>query len=366
MKAKELHLKKLNTIDELNENNNNNSKIPIQTNNRNSIQDSHIPPIPAEKRQNTQITYQKILNNPNNNNNNSSKDPKEPTISNQKKKSVYLKDNMFLSTLGALASTNIKNLDENKSIYSTSKKGESSVYGKFNKNKNNPNNEKSAFGDSFDLGKQSQKEIMESASKEAQMFNLIDDTINFLNGDKFYTSNTKEEKDKYEMIEKNKFQKMKENNLEFKQKKIQLTEKYNNLVKHVNQVSQGIIGLKKTYNEQEKNKDDTKNQIYYEENELKELKIHNEKIHEMVLDNRMKKNNFVRALVKVCKKHQEKIPKSKKKLFEAFYNQNFEDFLQLKNFEKIKSLKEKIALIEEEVKAKNKECQNVKSILEKK
>lgn len=344
MKTKDRQLHKMNTIQELNENNN---KLPasIINNNINLNQES----------QNLNIT---------NHNNNPQKDLKENHLANQtSKKSVGIKDNMFINNLSNFASSNLKN-EENKSIYSTSKKGESSVYRKFNNN--NKNNEKSAFGDSFDAGKQSLKEIIENVNKEAKIFNLIDETIDFLNGDKVFLSNTKEEKDKYEMIEKNKFQKMKENNLEFKQRKIQLTEEHNKLVKHVNQVTQDIIGLKTTYNDQEKNKEDIKNQIYYQENELKELNIANEKIHEMVLDNRMKKNNIVKALVKVCKKHHDKIPKGKKKMFEAFYNKHLEDFVHLKNVDKMKSLKDKISILEDVVKIKNKECENVKFILEKK
>lgn len=385
MKTKERHFNKMKTIHELNEynnniinqvtnlnyNNNNNESntnknpthLNISNKNENLTKENNKTNKQLDKKESMQTNSQNLFNNlPN-------KDQTEFLVQSNKRKSTALKESIFPSNLSNNFSSSYmnKNLDDNKSIYSTSKKGEASVYSKFNnKGKNLTNNEKSNFGDSFDAGKQSLKEIMENASKEVKIFNLIDDTINFLNGDKFILSNTKEEKDKYEMIEKNNFQKMKENNLEYKQKKIQLTENYNNLVKHVNQISKRIIGLKNSYNDQEKNKEDTKNQIYYQENELKELNIQNEKIHEMVLENRMKKNNIVKALVLVCKKHQDKIPKNKKKIFETFYNQNFEDFLQLKNVEKIRSLKDKIAKLEEEVKAKNKECENVKNLLEKK
>jgi len=345
----------MNTIKEINENYN---KIAIPINNDDN-QDSQPNRILVKEKHIIQQTSQKLLINYTNNCNNQNhinniiyKDSKDPLLLNLNKNLINY------------ASSNIKNQDDNKSIYSTSKKGESSVYR--SKLFNNKNNEKSVFGDSFDAGKQSLKDIIENVNKESKIFKFIDETIDFLNGDKVFLSNAKEEKDKYEMIEKNKYQKMKENNLELKQKKIQLTEEYNNLVKHINQVSKGIIGLKKTFSGQEKYKEEIKNKIYYQDNELKELNIINEKIHEMVLDNRMKKNNIVRALVKVSKKHHEKIPKTKKKLFEGIYNKNLEDFVKLKNIDKINSLKEKIFVLEEEVKIKNKECENVKMIIEKK
>jgi len=289
-------------------------------------------------------------------------DSKTP-ITNSMHKASFNKEN-FLSTQNNLMN---KNLEDNKSIYSTSKKGDNSAYKKFNNNSKSgfPNNEKSAFGDSFDAGKASLKEIMEKVNKEAKIFIVIDECIDYLNGDKFFISNSKEEKDKYEMIEKNKYTKMTENNIEYKQKKIQLTEDYNKMVKHINQVSKEIINLKSTYNEQEKSKEDLKNNIYYQQNEIKEIHIKNEKIREMIIDNRMKKNNTVKALVQVCKKHQEKIPKNKKKLFETFYNKQLEDFVQMSNLEKIKNLKDKIAKLEEEVKIKNKELDNVKNLLSK-
>ncbi len=276
--------------------------------------------------------------------------------------SIGFKENLGSNNNKISNFSNNKNLEDNKSVYSNSKKGESSSNKKLSTYKKTVNKE-SSLVDSLDGGliKGNLKEIIEKENEEVKILNLINTSIEFFQGDKYFMNNIKEEKDKFEMIEKEKYQKMKENNLEYKQKKINVTEDYNNLLKNLKDISKNIENLKSTYNQLDKSKEESRNEIYYQENDLKELNILNDKIHEMVLDNRMKKNNIVKALVQVCKKHSESIPKNKKKLFENFYNKNLEDFVQMKNEKKIKNLKEKIFNLEEELKLKNKEFENMKN-----
>lgn len=262
--------------------------------------------------------------------------------------------------------------DDNRSIYSATKKNDLNNTRRNNSTRNGGNSviEKSVKSkdDTFDAGfpgKGSLKEILENVNKESKFYNIIEETMDFFNGEKFYMNNIREDKDKFEMIEKIKYQKMKENNLEYKQKKIQLTEIYNKMVKDLNETTNSIIKLKQSFNEQEKSKENNKNDIYNQENELKQTNIENEKVHEMILENRMKMQNAVKSLMQINKKYANKIPKSLKILFDGFIEKNSDDYLELNRTEKIKNLKEKIIKLEEQVKLKNKEFDNIKNIISK-
>ena len=249
-----------------------------------------------------------------------------------------------------------KNFDDSKSVYS-SKKGDGSTHKKHKTHKNDGAiTEISSNTDSFDerlMGKGNLKEILENLNKESKLFNMINDSIDILNGEKFCI-NQKDENNKYEIIDKNRLQKMKEDNVEIKEKKI----------KSLNSANIDIIKLKNEYNQQEKVKEDEKNNNYYQEKELKDMNILNEKINDMVVNNRMKKQNIIKTLYHLMKKNSDKIPRETKLLFEGFQsNVNLDNYYVLNNSQNAKKLQQKIVKLQAEIKLKNKELENVRNIL---
>jgi hypothetical protein len=242
------------------------------------------------------------------------------------------------------------------SIYSNSKKGET-----IKKKQGQSIKDKSEL-DSFEanlLNKAGLNQILEMVNKESKIFSTIDESIDYFNGEKFLTGKEKE-KGKYEMIEKNIYIKMKENNFNLKQKIEKLIEDNNTLIEKMNLTSSEIKKLKLNYDKKEKEQNDKRNDLYNQGNEIKELNVFNEKLHEMILDNRMKRHNIIKALEHVTKKYKNIIPKDKRKLFENYSSDNLMDFISENNSEKIENLKLKIKNLELELKLRDKDMENLK------
>lgn len=250
---------------------------------------------------------------------------------------------------------NSKLTDENKSVYSSSRKGGESI----KKKQGQSIKDKSEIS-SFDINKQGLNQILEFANnKQSKMISMIDESIDFFNGEKFVIGKEKAI-EKYEMVEKNVYIKMKENNIEFKQKRAQCTEEHNKLVECMNLTANEIKKLKINFDKKDVQQNDKRNDIFNQENEMKDINVFNEKLHEMILDNRMKRHNIIKSLEHITKKYWNEIPKDKRKIFQGYSSDNLLDFISENNAEKIENLKIKVKNLELELKLKDKDIGNLR------
>lgn len=207
------------------------------------------------------------------------------------------------------------------------------------------------------------KEMIENSNVEQKVMSLIDETVEMFNEKNVNIQ--KEEAERYELIEKEIYEKLKIDNEEFKNDIGRITGEQNELIKNYQSTFGQLSYLTQSYNHQEKMKSEHLNSIYKLKDELKVIQIQNHKVNEMIKKEKIEKDNIFKALFSFTKKYNAKLPKDLKEIFGKFsndYSKRNND-VTLQEQKKIEILNQKNEKLVKELISKNKECDRLKDIV---
>lgn len=282
-----------------------------------------------------------MKNNPINNNNNDS----SSIIINNNNSKLNISPNKFKSP------TKIKNplllLKNNNKI--KNKGTNSSLIKSLNAN-NNEEEEK-------ENNQKTLKEMIEDTNIAQKTINIINNALELFN-----TKKVIEEKgnEKYELIERDKYETMKKNNVLFKEQKKNLKEEYIKLKEQYDKVSFDLATHNYNYYMEEKAKTDSITKIYELENELKRMIIENNKIQNEIDQEILQKNNIFRGMNEFKRKYNTSIPKELNEIFDKIKGNEYDPMLKVDNSEKINFLEEKLERLDKLLIEKDKKIEQLK------
>ena len=283
-----------------------------------------------------------MKNNPINNNNN---DSSSIIINNNNNSKLNISPNKFKSP------TKMKNplllLKNNNKI--KNKGTNSSLIKSLNAN-NNEEEEK-------ENNQKTLKEMIEDTNIAQKTINIINNALELFN-----TKKVIEEKgnEKYELIERDKYEIMKKNNVLFKEQKKNLKEEYIKLKEQYDKVSYDLATHNYNYYMEEKAKTDSITKIYELENELKRMIIENNKIQNEIDQEILQKNNIFRGMNEFKRKYNTSIPKELNEIFDKIKGNEYDPMLKVDNSEKINFLEEKLERLDKLLIEKDKKIEQLK------
>jgi len=283
-----------------------------------------------------------MKNNPINNNNN---DSSSIIINNNNNSKLNISPNKFKSP------TKMKNplllLKNNNKI--KNKGTNSSLIKSLNAN-NNEEEEK-------ENNQKTLKEMIEDTNIAQKTINIINNALELFN-----TKKVIEEKgnEKYELIERDKYETMKKNNVLFKEQKKNLKEEYIKLKEQYDKVSFDLATHNYNYYMEEKAKTDSITKIYELENELKRMIIENNKIQNEIDQEILQKNNIFRGMNEFKRKYNTSIPKELNEIFDKIKGNEYDPMLKVDNSEKINFLEEKLERLDKLLIEKDKKIEQLK------
>jgi hypothetical protein len=277
-----------------------------------------------------------LKNNPINNNNNESS---SIIINNSNNSKLNISPNKFKSPSKMKNKNNnkIKNKGTNNSLI---------------KSLNNNNEEEEKENNQKTL-----KEMIEDTNIAQKTINIINNALELFN-----TKKVIEEKgnEKYELIERDKYETMKKNNVLFKEQKKNLKEEYIKLKEQYDKVSFDLATHNYNYYMEEKAKTDSITKIYELENELKKMIIENNKIQNEIDQEILQKNNIFRGMNEFKRKYNTSIPKELNEIFDKIKGNEYDPMLKVDNSEKINFLEEKLERLDKLLIEKDKKIEQLK------
>ena len=277
-----------------------------------------------------------MKNNPINNNNN---DSSSIIINNNNNSKLNISPNKFKSPSKMKNKNNnkIKNKGTNNSLI---------------KSLNNNNEEEEKENNQKTL-----KEMIEDTNIAQKTINIINNALELFN-----TKKVIEEKgnEKYELIERDKYEIMKKNNVLFKEQKKNLKEEYIKLKEQYDKVSFDLATHNYNYYMEEKAKTDSITKIYELENELKKMIIENNKIQNEIDQEILQKNNIFRGMNEFKRKYNTSIPKELNEIFDKIKGNEYDPMLKVDNSEKINFLEEKLERLDKLLIEKDKKIEQLK------
>ena len=283
-----------------------------------------------------------MKNNPINNNNN---DSSSIIINNNNNSKLNISPNKFKSP------SKIKNplllLKNNNKI--KNKGTNSSLIKSLNAN-NNEEEEK-------ENNQKTLKEMIEDTNIAQKTINIINNALELFNSKKVIEEKGNE---KYELIERDKYETMKKNNVLFKEQKKNLKEEYIKLKEQYDKVSFDLATHNYNYYMEEKAKTDSITKIYELENELKRMIIENNKIQNEIDQEILQKNNIFRGMNEFKRKYNTSIPKELNEIFDKIKGNEYDPMLKVDNSEKINFLEEKLERLDKLLIEKDKKIEQLK------
>jgi hypothetical protein len=206
-----------------------------------------------------------------------------------------------------------------------------------------------------------QEPVIEFKNINHKVLHIMDGTLEML--DEKLTP-TIDEGERYELVESDLLKQQRTDNEEMKNKKIDLTDIYNELVVSFNDALKDLTKTKGDYNIHEEQKLKNSNELYNRAEELKEIYIQSHKIMEMSMKESTEKDNILRALIRLVDNTGIKLPKELRELYVKF-NNDYYGFSSKPDKSKkfIETLNENIKKLEGDYDKKCKELNKVKSIL---
>ena len=201
------------------------------------------------------------------------------------------------------------------------------------------------------------KEMIEDTNIAQKTINIINNALELFN-----TKKVIEEKgnEKYELIERDKYEIMKKNNVLFKEQKKNLKEEYIKLKEQYDKVSYDLATHNYNYYMEEKAKTDSITKIYELENELKKMIIENNKIQNEIDQEILQKNNIFRGMNEFKRKYNTSIPKELNEIFDKIKGNEYDPMLKVDNSEKINFLEEKLERLDKLLIEKDKKIEQLK------
>lgn len=203
------------------------------------------------------------------------------------------------------------------------------------------------------------KEMIDTANSDQRAISLIDDTLELFNNQQLKEKGR--DRERYELINKEEFEKMKKDNEEFKKKRKTLSEEYTKIKEAYEKVSFELSNLNYTYFSVEKQKTDSITKIYQIENDVKRLLINNCKLNNEITKEQIEKDNIFRALNEFMKKYENtKVPKELNEIFKKIKNEKYNPMFTIDHKERISILEEKINKMKQELEEKDKKIIDLK------
>jgi hypothetical protein len=268
---------------------------------------------------------------------------------------------------------NTSNAQNNSYLNSTIKK-------KQNQNNSNTNYFKSKFGytedkedqieDSMIIDKNNIKDLIDNATPEQKVLNLIDDTLELFGKGMFLGYILPDDgAEKYELIEKFELEKLKNENDSLRIKKNNKTEEFYTLANNYHKTKNELTLIDQKFSNEEKYKSDHVNKIYSLQDTLNQILVENSKIQELINKENVEKENIYRALIHFQNKNSNKIPEKLKEIYnklkdsKEYFSKPYN--VSLQSQDKVETLKLRIESLEKSLKLKNEEIKRKRLFLSK-
>ena len=201
------------------------------------------------------------------------------------------------------------------------------------------------------------KAMLEQASVEQRALTMIDDTL--------YLFNNKGEGngagiEKYELINKEEFEQMKNDIELYRQKTIDLKTEYHKKKEEYEKVSNELNNHNYKYYNTEKAKTDSITKLYSLELQLKQIIVNNSKLQNEIQKEVQEKNNIFRALNEFKRKYDKNIHPELKEIFMKIKDEQYNPVNGVPKQEKIGYLEDKLESLKKELENKENKIQMLK------
>ena len=206
------------------------------------------------------------------------------------------------------------------------------------------------------------KEMLEQASVEQRALTMIEDTLYLFN-------NKGEGKDagieKYELINKEEFEQMKQDIEFYRQKAVDLKTEYNKKKEEYEKVTNELNNHNYKYYNTEKAKTDSITKLYSLELQLKQIIVNNSKLQNEIQKEVQGKNNIFRALNEFKRKYEKNIHPELKDLFLKIKDEQYNPVNGVPKSDKIGFLEDKLESLKKELENKEERIEMLKKTIEK-
>ena len=205
------------------------------------------------------------------------------------------------------------------------------------------------------------KEMVEKASVEQRAISMIDDTLYLFNNNGEGKGATIE---KYELINKEEFENMKNDIEKYKQKAKDLKEEYRIKKEEYEKVSHQLNNHNYKYYNTEKAKTDSITKLYSLELKLKQIIVNNSKLQNEILKEVEGKNNIFRALNEFRRKYNKNIHPELKELFNKIREEQYNPINVVSKPDKIGNLEDKLESLKKDLESKESRIEMLKKTIE--
>ena len=205
------------------------------------------------------------------------------------------------------------------------------------------------------------KEMVEQASVEQRAISMIDDTLYLFN-------NNGEGKgagiEKYELINKEEFESMKDDIEKYRQKAMDLKEEYHKKKEEYEKVTNELNNHNYKYYNTEKAKTDSITKLYSLELKLKQIIVNNSKLQNEIQKEVEGKNNIFRALNEFKRKYEKNIHPELKDIFAKIKDEQYNPVCGIPKSDKIGYLEDKLESLKKELENKENRIEMLKKTIE--
>ena len=206
------------------------------------------------------------------------------------------------------------------------------------------------------------KEMVEQASVEQRAVTMIDDTL--------YLFNNKGEGkvagiEKYELINKDEFEKMKEDIEKYRKITLDLKDEYSKKKEEYERVINELNNHNYKYYNTEKAKTDSITKLYSLELKLKQIIVNNSKLQNEIQKEIEGRNNIFRALNEFKRKYEKNIHPELKEIFSKIKDEQYNPINGVPKSDKIGFLEDKLESLKKELESKENRIQMLKKTIEK-
>ena len=205
------------------------------------------------------------------------------------------------------------------------------------------------------------KEMVEQASVEQRAISMIEDTLYLFN-------NNGEGKgagiEKYELINKEEFENMKNDIEKYRQNAMDLKEEYHKKKEEYEKVTNELNNHNYKYYNTEKAKTDSITKLYSLELKLKQIIVNNSKLQNEIQKEIEEKNNIFRALNEFKRKYEKNIHPELKEIFSKIKDEQYNPVNGIPKSDKIGFLEDKLESLKKELETKENRIQMLKKTIE--
>ena len=204
------------------------------------------------------------------------------------------------------------------------------------------------------------KEMVEQASVEQRAITMIDDTLYLFNNKGEGNSSGVE---KYELINKEEFEKMKNDIEEYRKKALELKDEYTKKKEEYEKITNELNNHNYKYYNTEKAKTDSITKLFSMELKLKQMIVNNSKLQNEIQKEIDGKNNIFRALNEFKRKYDKNIHPELKDIFLKIKDEQFNPINGVPKSNKIGFLEEKLQSLKIELENKEKRIETLKKAI---